>query len=108
MIRSVTPLQAQELLADGSMDVVDVREAAEWSSGHLPGARNVPLEHLRADPKDALSRDGILFVCSAGVRSQTAARVAEASGMTRVFSLSGGTRSWVNAGLPLVHDVAAE
>jgi phage shock protein E len=91
-------------MSHDEVDVVDVREVTEWSSGHLPGSRLVPLNSLRANPKTALPRDGIIFVCAAGVRSQTAAKVAEASGLTKIYSLSGGTRGWVNAGLPLVRD----
>jgi rhodanese-related sulfurtransferase len=43
-------------------------------------------------------------VCAAGVRSQAAARLAEANGFHDLYNLSGGTRGWVNAGLPLVKD----
>lgn len=91
-------------MSQGELDVVDVREVNEWSTGHLPGSRLVPLNSLRANPKTALPRDGIIFVCAAGVRSQTAAKVAEANGLTKLYNLSGGTRGWVNAGLPLVRD----
>jgi len=104
MIHSLDPRQAQELISHGQLDVIDVREANEWSTGHLPGARHVPLGRLRASPKDALLRDGVIFVCAAGVRSQTAAKLAEAEGLVNLFNLTGGTRGWVNAGLPLVRD----
>jgi len=46
----------------------------------------------------------VLFVCAVGVRSQTAAKLAEATGRTNLYNLSGGTRGWVSAGLPLVQD----
>lgn len=91
-------------MADGQLDVVDVREPREWSSGHLPGSRLVPLAKLRTAPKALLQRDGVIFVCAAGVRSQAAAKLAEANGLTHVYNLSGGTQSWVRAGLPLAHD----
>jgi rhodanese-related sulfurtransferase len=91
----------------GDVEIVDVREPREWSGGHLPGARLVPLDRLRAAPETALPRDGILFVCAAGSRSQTAARLAEARGLTKVYNLSGGTRGWASAGLPLVRDALA-
>ena len=107
MIQSLTPQQAQDLVSHGDVEIVDVREPREWSGGHLPGARLVPLDRLRAAPEAALPRDGILFVCAAGVRSQTAARLAEALGLTKVYNLLGGTRGWVNAGLPLVKDAVA-
>ena len=106
MITTLSPEQAQEMITRGECDVVDVREAREWSRGHLPGARLVPFDRLRQAPKSSLPRDGVIFVCAAGVRSEAAAKVAEASGLARVYNLSGGTRNWVNHGLPLVRESA--
>jgi rhodanese-related sulfurtransferase len=104
MIHSVSPQQARELMVAGDLDIVDVREPAEWARGHLPGARLVPLDRLRANTAGLLARDGIIFVCAAGVRSQTAARLAEGLGLKTLYNLTGGTRAWSNAGLPLVRD----
>ena len=104
MVNAVNARQAKELIATLGLDVVDVREPGEWSKGHLPGARLVPLQRLKSDPKQALPRDGVIFVCAAGVRSQLAAKAAEAVGLTSLYNLTGGTQGWVNAGLPLVRD----
>jgi rhodanese-related sulfurtransferase len=102
----LSPQQAQELMSHGEVDVVDVRDTGEWADGHIPGARLVPLDQLRAAPKAALPRDGVLFVCAAGMRSQTAARIAAGLGLTKVYSMNGGTRAWAKAGLPLVQDLS--
>jgi rhodanese-related sulfurtransferase len=104
MVNSVTAQQAQELISRGGLDIVDVREPGEWSRGHLAGARLVPLQRLKANPKSELPHDGIIFVCAAGVRSEAAARVAAGLGLNNLYNLIGGTRSWINAGLPLVQD----
>ena len=108
MTVQLTPQQAHELIANGDVDVVDVRELHEWSGGHIAGARHVPLDRLRASPKALMPRDGVLFVCAAGIRSESAARVAQAQGLTRVYNLSGGTRAWTRAGLPLVLDAVRD
>jgi rhodanese-related sulfurtransferase len=104
MVTSLSPREAQALIASTAVDIVDVREPGEWSAGHLPGARLVPLGELRSNPKEARLHDGVIFVCAAGVRSQTAARLAEQLGFNALYNLTGGTRSWVSAGLPLVRD----
>ena len=101
VVQSITPQQARDLIAAGGLDVVDVREPNEWSNGHLEGSRLVPLRELKANPKSLLQQDGVIFVCAAGVRSQTAAKLAVANGLRQVYNLSGGTQSWVRAGLPL-------
>ena len=54
MIHSLDAKEAQELIARGTFDVVDVREPREWSTGHLPGSRLVPLDRFRASPAAAL------------------------------------------------------
>jgi rhodanese-related sulfurtransferase len=107
MIVPITPDAAHELLLRGEVEVVDVREASEWASGYIPGARCIALSDLRRNPKEALSRDGIVFVCSAGIRSETAARLAVATGLSRVYNLTAGMRGWVKLGLPLAYPQVA-
>lgn len=106
MVHTVAPQKALELINQGDVEVIDVRDPSEWSGGHLAGARLVPLEQLRANPAAALTRDNVLFVCAAGMRSQTAARIAAAYGLTTIYNLSGGTRNWTKSGLPLVSELS--
>jgi rhodanese-related sulfurtransferase len=106
MVEVLTPQQAQELVTRGEVDVVDVREPREWSEGHIAGARLVPLGDLRANPRAALPRDGVVFVCAAGLRSEAAARIAASLGFKRIYNLRGGTRGWVKAGFALVSDLS--
>jgi len=103
MVANISPLEARDIIASGQVDVVDVRDADEWTAGHIAEARLVPLEELRADPERALRRRAsILFVCGKGMRSLTAAKLAERLGFSQLYSLEGGTAGWVRAGLPLV------
>jgi len=101
MIHSLKVQDAQRLIENGHVDVVDVREVSEWNSGHIFGACLVLLDDLRADPGAALPRDNVVFVCAKGVRSLTAAKLAERMGLTTLYNLEGGTNSWARAGLPL-------
>jgi len=104
MVRALSPEQAQVLIDRGGLELVDVREDAEWRLGHLPGAKHVPLARLRETHAADLESDEVIFVCAAGVRSETAARIAAERGIAKVYSLTGGTRGWVRAGLPLVRE----
>lgn len=100
-MKLLSPVDLQALLTT-DVDIVDVREPAEWLTGHVPGARLVPLAQLRADPRGALPRDNVVFVCARGKRSESAAEVAMQLGRAQVYSLSGGTDAWRAAGLPMV------
>lgn len=107
MVKPLSPKQAQELIAERGIEVIDVRDPHEWVDGHVPRARLVPLAQFRQNPKAALQHDGVIFVCAAGVRSETAARLAAQQGFKEVYNLTGGTRAWLKAGLPLDHEPAA-
>jgi len=104
MVETLEAAAAAALLAQLDVDVVDVRDDREWNAGHLPGARHIPLEQLRADPEAYLAHKPILFVCARGVRSLTAAKLAERMGYSQVYNLDGGTAAWSKAGLPLAVD----
>ena len=98
MVVNLTPQSAWDLISQREVEVIDVRDPAEWEKGHVPGARLVSLAELRANPKKHLPEKGVLFVCAGGVRSQTAARVALDHGVTPAYSVIGGTASWVKSG----------
>lgn len=94
MVRNVAPRDAQELIAKGDIDVVDVREPHEWMTGHVPGARLVPLGQLTT----ATIGKRVLFICERGGRS---VRASERSTAEEVYNLEGGTFAWRAAGLPI-------
>ncbi|MEW2632982.1 rhodanese-like domain-containing protein [Streptomyces sp. NPDC048389] len=80
--------------------VIDVRTPGEYATGHLPGAHNIPLDHLDdALPaiKAAASRGDLLVVCASGARSgQACATLAQ--GGVRAVTLTGGTDTWTRLG----------
>ncbi|MDX2090332.1 MAG: rhodanese-like domain-containing protein, partial [Kofleriaceae bacterium] len=63
--------------------------------------RVIPLELLRTDPEAMLTRKPIVFVCARGVRSLSAAKLAERLGFEHIYSLDGGTSAWAKAGFPI-------
>jgi glyoxylase-like metal-dependent hydrolase (beta-lactamase superfamily II)/rhodanese-related sulfurtransferase len=84
--------------------ILDVREPAEYATGHLPAALSIPQAEL-ASRLAELDRDReYLVVCAGGVRSIRAAHYLRAQGFDRVTSLDGGTDGWRNASLPIEGD----
>jgi rhodanese-related sulfurtransferase len=77
----------------GTIMVLDVRPQAEFPAGHLPGAKNVPLETL-ANELAALPKDkDILVYDRQAQRSRKAAQTMLAAGL-RVYELAGGLAGW--------------
>lgn len=103
MVVSISAEELHTLVAEsGSIELIDVRNPDEWDTGHIPGARLVPLEQFRADPDAVLSRGTTLvFICAKGVRSMQAAKLAERFGYENIYNLDGGTKEWARRGLAL-------
>ena len=80
-----------------NVQVVDVREAAEYAAGHLPGARHLPLRELPARMGELGDGTQAVFVCRGGTRSLQAATLARAAGHVDVAHLEGGLLAWQSA-----------
>jgi rhodanese-related sulfurtransferase len=99
----VSPAQATHLINREDAFVIDVREPAEYGSGHVLGAKNVPLARVAAAGADLAKRKEkpVIVYCETGNRSTSAAAVLRKQGFARVFNLSGGMKAWRDAGLPV-------
>ena len=83
--------RASDLLHPDSQAVLlDVRSAAEYGPGHLPGALNIPHTQLRQRLGEIPRDRPLLVYCASGFRSYLALRLLRQSGWPDVRSLSGG------------------
>jgi len=86
-------------LAGRSRRGLDVRSAAEFATGHVPGTINVPMEQVEARMPD-IPDEPLVLICEAGKRAEVVAGwLAE---QREVTVLEGGVRSWKKAGYPVV------
>ena len=87
--------------------LLDVRSPAEFRSGRVRGAVNLPLEKVTPDAVRALaggSSSPVLLLCASGGRASIAAGKLKGSGL-RTLVVAGGTNSCRQAGLPIDKDV---
>jgi rhodanese-related sulfurtransferase len=93
----VTPQHTAEALADGSAQVIDVREPYEVEAGRIPGSRHVELQELPAQA-ETIDRDKpVIFQCRSGARSLMAAQAFRRAGYD-AWSMAGGLEQWVAEG----------
>ncbi len=102
-IEEIAPEKAVQLINQHDALVIDVREHQEWSGGHLPGARHIPLGDLQKYLKDLENHRErhVICQCASGMRSAKAAGALHKAGFERVYSLRGGIQAWKDAGLPV-------
>jgi rhodanese-related sulfurtransferase len=98
----VTTLEATRLINAGGVVVIDVRDAAAYTDGHLGKAINIPLAELRDRLPELRKKasKNILVYCDRGQKSLSAAKVL--AGQDKVIhNLKGGLEAWKEAGLPV-------
>ncbi len=102
MVQTIDTAELADLIGREPVDIVDVRDQNEFESGHLLGARNIPLETLRDDPEKYLTHGkALVLICKKGVRSLAAAKLAERFGYQPVYNLDGGMLEWIRVGFPV-------
>jgi len=101
--RGISPTQATMLINREDAIVVDVRESAEYSAGHLLNARHIPLGELekRLGELDKFKDKPVILNCQSGSRSASACGVLRKAGFNRVHNLEGGIAAWEQAGMPI-------
>lgn len=81
--------------------LIDVRQPAEYSAGHIEGSELVPLRRLSGACEEWDRRQAITLICLSGHRAEVAHRQLRARGFEDVYVLPGGIRKWRAAGKPL-------
>ena len=83
--------------------VVDVCEASEFATGHVTGAKNIPLGELEAKLPVMVKNKAlpVILVCASGARSSRGVAIAKKLGYEQAQALGGGLKAWKDANLPV-------
>ncbi len=101
--KELTPVEAIRKMNQEKTTVVDLSTAADYSSGHLSGAKNIGLSRINdADPEvNKLKAGPVLVVCKNGNTAHQAAARLIKLGASDVAVLKGGTTQWKADNFPL-------
>ena len=90
--KRVSGAVAREKVAAGAL-LLDVRTAAEFRSGAIPGAKNIPVQALAARTGELDPKRPVVVYCASGVRSGSAASLLKRRGFAEVYDL-GPAAEW--------------
>lgn len=101
-VREVGAFEATTLINRRNAVVVDVRETQEYEGGRIPNALHLPGSQLasRGQELKKLTARPVIAYCERGMRSRSAAGALSKAGFGEVYTLRGGLRAWIDAGLP--------
>ena len=102
-VRHVNPKEAQQLLSDKKVIVLDIRTPGEFKSTHMAGATNI--DFLAPDFEQKISRldpnKAYLVHCASGGRSTHSLPVLKNHHFQLIYHLDGGLKAWEKEGLPV-------
>ncbi len=78
----------------GGQKLIDVRDPEEVEGGTIPGAKNIPLNHLRENLAALDKETEYLVFCQVGLRGYLACRILQQSGF-KCRNLSGGYKTYM-------------
>lgn len=93
--REVDADEAQELVKNPNLVVVDVRSEEETRDGVIPGAKLIPVNEIE-DRKEEIPKTGqpVLVYCAGGGRSLGVCEELAHQGYERLHNLAGGFMGW--------------
>lgn len=101
---TLSPDDFQSSIADGAVQLVDVRTPEEYAEQHINGAINIDVyeDSFIEQCKARLDKDRPVAVyCRSGKRSANAACQLRKAGFKRVLNLDGGITAWLDAAKPV-------
>jgi hydroxyacylglutathione hydrolase len=104
--RASAPMLAEELSGADPPLVLDIRTPREWTTKHIDGSVNIPLNHLQERIAEIPRDRRIAVHCAGGYRSSIAASILHQYGITLLIELAGGLAAWEAAKLPVVSGAA--
>jgi hydroxyacylglutathione hydrolase len=97
----LTAPDLKDVLGKRSVTLIDVRDAEEYASGHIPSASNIYVGNIDAEARNIPGGDPVVVTCAWGGRGSLAASILKRRGFREVINLLGGTNAWRALGYPV-------
>lgn len=76
------------------LNIIDIRQKAQYDLGHIPTAKNIPHTNLLINPEYYLNKNELYYIyCQYGISSQNASNKLNSLGY-KTISINGGYNSY--------------
>ena len=89
--------KVQEMLEQKNVNIVDIRDSASYSGGHIPTATSVNDGNVQEFTENMDKDKPLVVCCYHGISSQGAAAYFAEQGFKEVYSMTGGFEAWQSA-----------
>ena len=102
-LSKIGPSEVTRLMNHEKALLLDLRTTADFSSGHILNARNIPAAELEGRQKELQKhkKNPVILCCNRDSDGIKAGRILKFAGYEKLYSLKGGLESWQNANLPV-------
>jgi hydroxyacylglutathione hydrolase len=101
-IPQIDARDADRLLREGRLRILDVRSEEEWKKDPIPGSAHLPCVNLLEQMhRFGDKAESIALICGTGYVSTLAASLMEQAGFQNLHHIPGGMEGWRNQGLPV-------
>ena len=94
MFKELDPHKAQEMVEEGSVNVIDIRDPGSYSAGHIPSAVSLNDTNVKEFIESTNKEKPLIVYCYHGISSRGAAEYLSQNGFKEVYSMTGGFEAW--------------
>lgn len=102
---SITATKLAEVYNNQTLNILDVRKASEFNSGHIEGAQNFPLDFINNNMDQVNKTKSYIVHCAGGYRSVIAISILKSRGIHNVTDVTGGYKTIKESVIPKVDSV---
>jgi rhodanese-related sulfurtransferase len=96
-VKNVTAKEANEIIkVNKDVLILDVRTPSEFKSGHIPGAKSVPVNNFASSVSqfEKYKDKTVIVHCASGGRSPAAVRVLLKNNFSQIYHMNRGLNGW--------------
>jgi len=98
---AISAEQVKQQMTDLNTLLLDVRTPDEYKDGHIPGAKNIPVQELDRRLNELDRQKNVIVYCRTGHRSTKAFHILKQNGFSAVRNFKGSWTEWTRLGYPI-------